>query len=646
MSRRLVASIAAVTALAAVPVTVTSVAGSSAATPRAHSITVQRAGTGRLAPGGATAGELRASVAADAAGSVKAVANRSPRSHAKVLRTTPTLSGITATQLLTPQVAAAGFEGINHFDQRYLADSGNQWSLVPPDQALCASGSFVIEGVNNAIAVYDPTSHKQLGGFTSVNQLYWGDHELNRDPTSPDYGKASPHQMGDPSCVYDAGSGRFFMTVYDLTSDTTGSPLGPSSVDIAVSNTSDPADGWSIYVLDTTDPNGYGCPCFGDYPHLGTDANGLYITTNEYSTLGTASNGAMVYAIDKTALVNGTASVPGASFSTKSTDPNQGTTYDGFTLAPAVSSGADYADNTMYFLSSDAWSGDNPITSKQVLVWRIADTSALTDSQAISSLHLEKAIVPVDAYFPPPASDQKVGSVPLADCLNLTACARSLNGKPDKYKEYEFSFDSSDSRMLQSAYADHLLWGALDTAVDVDGVTKAGVAYYVINPATVTFGDPHNTSLTMSDPSVVVKQGTLAVAGNNISYPAIGVTSAGKAVMALSLVGPDYFPSAAYLTLDATSAPTSELTVVGAGQGPDDDFSGYKYWQYNRPRWGDYGAAAVVGSKVWIASEYIAQTCSLSDFRASNFTCGNTRTALANWSTHVAVVDTSVTNGS
>jgi hypothetical protein len=144
--------------------------------------------------------------------------------------------------------------------------------------------------------------------------------------------------------------------------------------------------------------------------------------------------------------------------------------------------------------------------------------------------------------------------------------------------------------------------------------------------------------------NTLVKQGTLAVPNANITYPALGVTSAGHAVMALSLSGTNYFPSAAYVTLnDGASSPASNVQVVGAGLGPDDDFSGYKGFLYNRPRWGDYGAASVVGGKVWIASEYIAQTCTLAQYEtdtaASPFgTCGKTRTVLANWSTHVTSV--------
>jgi hypothetical protein len=49
-----------------------------------------------------------------------------------------------------------------------------------------------------------------------------------------------------------------------------------------------------------------GCPCEGDQPLLGIDANGVYITTNEFPINGPGFNGAQIYAIQKSALVAGT----------------------------------------------------------------------------------------------------------------------------------------------------------------------------------------------------------------------------------------------------------------------------------------------------------------------------------------------------
>jgi hypothetical protein len=623
-SKRFAVSAAAISILTAVPLAlsaVTASAASAAASTSAARVSVHRVGTSTVAPAGSSAGELRPPSGDDVAGTVKAVANRSPHSHARATHGTPPPSGIAPTQVLGVNGGASGWQGINHYQQR-TTDGGNQWSLTPPDQALCSGAGQVVEAVNNAIQIYNPGG-SAASALISVNQFYWHDHEIIRAT-----GLASPHQMGDPTCVYDAGSDRFFMTVYDLVSDSAGNPTGASFVDIAVSPLGTALGQWSIYQLDTTNdgtdgtPSRPNCPCFADYPHIGTDANGFYITTNEYPTLVAGSNGAIVYAIDKQALAAGSATIPGALMDTRRQDLYQGVYYDGFTLAPAVSTGTAYASNKMYFLSSDSWSGDNPIVSHQILVWSIANTGLIHTNP--SGLRLTHTTVPVNAYFPPPASDQKVGSVPLADCLNVTACAKAVLGTPDKYKEYEYAFDSSDTRMLQSAYAHGKLWGALGTAVDVGGATKAGVAYYVVDPSSNT----------------LVKQATLAVAGNNISYPALGVTATGHAVMALSLAGADYFPSAAYVRLDdQVFTAASAVTVVGAGLGPDDDFSGYRGFLYNRPRWGDYGAASVVGTHVWIASEYIAQTCTLAQYEAAPFgTCGSTRTALANWSTHVAVV--------
>ena len=49
---------------------------------------------------------------------------------------------------------ANSFDGLNHFDQR-TANGGNQFSLEPPDQGLCAGNGFVVEVVNSVIQVWD-----------------------------------------------------------------------------------------------------------------------------------------------------------------------------------------------------------------------------------------------------------------------------------------------------------------------------------------------------------------------------------------------------------------------------------------------------------------------------------------------------------
>jgi hypothetical protein len=523
------------------------------------------------------------------------------------------------------------FAGINHRQQR-LADGGNQWSLTPPDQGLCAGNGEIVENVNNAVRTFT-TSGSPVTGAIAMNTFFGFGHEVDRTVTPI---VAGPHQLGDPSCVYDAGSNRFFLSVFDFKGDAAGNPLGPTWVDIAVSPVGTSIGTWSVFQIDVTNdgtdntPSHPGCPCLGDYPHIGTDANGFYLTTNEYAwfTPQEQYNGANIYSMSKNKLIAGGDAVPVTTINTARAANGE----DGFTLAPALSNGTSYASaagGTMYFLSSDAAEEvHNHVytPSTHILLWSLTNTSSLDTSSPAIALH--HAFITTDRYVLPPKAAQKAGAVPLADCLNLTACSKAVLGRPDKYKEYEFAIDSSDTRMLQAAYANGRVWAALDTAVDVGGKTVAGVAYYVVNP----------TSTGTAVSGTLTKQQTIVVPGNNITYPALGVTSAGKAVMAVTLVGPGYFPSAAYVKI-TTASGAGPVNIVGAGLGPDDDFSGYRGFQYNIPRWGDYGAAAVVGGTVWLASEYIGQTCTLSQYTASPFgSCGGTRTALANWGTFISSV--------
>jgi hypothetical protein len=117
------------------------------------------------------------------------------------------------------------------------------------------------------------------------------------------------------------------------------------------------------------------------------------------------------------------------------------------------------------------------------------------------------------------------------------------------------------------------------------------------------------------------------------------VTNSGRGVMAFTLLGTDHYPSAAYTSMDAFVG-AGDVYVAAEGAGPDDGFTGYNPQAAFgiRPRWGDYGGAVSDGTSVWIASEYIAQTCTLSQYVATGFTCGGTRTSEANWATRISLL--------
>lgn len=172
--------------------------------------------------------------------------------------------------------------------------------------------------------------------------------------------------------------------------------------------------------------------------------------------------------------------------------------------------------------------------------------------------------------------------------------------------------------MQQVYYANGKLWAALDTGVTFDGVhALAGIAYFVLNP---NGGRP-------------LAQGYIAVPNNNVTYPAIAATADGRGAVAFTLTGPDFFPSAAYASVDAVGG-AGDVQLASAGVGVWDGFTAYVQFT-TRARWGDYGAAVNDGNYIWIASEYIGQTCNVAQYSADP-TCGGTRAPLGNWGTRIS----------
>jgi hypothetical protein len=536
-----------------------------------------------------------------------------------------------------PQVITS-VDGLTFHDQRF-ANNGNQFSVVPPDQGLCAGNGFVVESVNDVLRVLD--SNGNTLRTTDLNTFYGYPAAINRTT-----GAEGP-EVTDPSCHFDSATQRWFQVALTLDLVGTGPFLaGSNHLDIAVSNTANPLDPWTIFRLPVQDDGTQGTPdhnckarvhgvlvhgpCLGDYPHVGIDANGLYLTTNEFNLFANGFRGAQIYAISKQGLVSGgPANV--VQFDTAALAPNLPYGIPGFTVWGALSpSAGDFdADNggTEFFLSSLAVFSDTGAFN-QLVQWNITNSQSL--SSPTPAVNLSTALVNTQTYAVPPASHQKAGDFPLGQCLadttipvgTKTGCWRFFFVSGGPFFNPEAVLPSNDSRMQQVSLANGKLWAALDTDVVVNGTDdQAGAAFFVVNP----------------NSKKVVNQGIVALANNNLTYPAVGVTSSGRGVMAFTVVGNDHFPSAAYTSLDA-SAGAGDIHIVAEGAAPDDGFSAYfpEVAKPVRPRWGDYGAVAVDGDgSVWFASEYIAHGCDLNTYVATGFTCGGTRGSLGNWATRI-----------
>ncbi len=537
------------------------------------------------------------------------------------------------------------FNGLNLLQQE-TANGGNQFSVEPPDQALCVGNGKVLEAVNSVMRVYN-TSGAPLTGVQDLNTFfgYPAQFDVSTGVTGP--------FVTDPICIYDADINRFVLAI--LTIDVVDEAFtGGNHLDVAISTTGDPTGAWTIYKIPTQNdgtqgtPSHANCPCIGDYPHIGADANGIYLSTNEYSFFGSGYNGAQIYAIGKQQL--GGSSLP---LTINLAHIENGTVdgSPGFTVWPALSPGASATstsrkdgdkkegektedgkagskkgDGVEYFVSTIAGDGSetgNPTgTARRIGVWALVNTSSLNSTSP--SLIFSSRLISSETYVFPPKSSQKAGDWPLGQCVNL-GCFGTPPFGPEVFGS---AIDSNDTRIQQVWFAGGRLYTATDTAVRVDGELRAGIAWFQIEPKINGAGKVE---------AKIKKQGYLALANNNLTYPAVAVNASGRGIVAFTVLGEDYYPSAGYAALGAGGV--GDIHIAAAGLGPDDGFSNYKIFVGDpvRTRWGDYGAAVTDGSDIWFASEYIGQACTLAGWLADQ-SCGATRGFFGNWYTRISKV--------
>ncbi len=542
------------------------------------------------------------------------------------------------------------FNGLNARDQR-LANNGNQFSLEPPDQALCVGNGHVLEGTNSVLRVFDTDGNPETG-VMDINTFFGYPAAIDRA-----HGNVIGPNVIDPVCLYDSGIRRFAVAITTLFVDENGDANGKNNIDLAISNTGDPTGTWTIYHVpaqnDGTDgtPN-HGCttdgstpgPCFEDYPHIGSDANGIYITSNEYDLFGPSYNAAQIFAFSKNQLALHPSSIDVTLVENLMVEGTPG-----FTVWPAQSNPGDYATDkqgTEYFLSTIAGDGSetgNPTgTARRIGIWALTNTATLNTPSP--DPRITSRLIKSETYVFPPKSDQKTGDIPLADCINDTTtptlfgpgCWQLFFVDEPAHDEVESTPDSNDTRMQQVWYANGRIWGSTDTSVNVDGDLKAGIAWFQVDPKINGAGKVDGK---------VRREGYIALANNNLTYPAIAIAPNGEGAIAFSILGEDYYPSAGYVTIEE-SGEVSKIHVAGEGLGPADGFTSYKAFVGDPPRtrWGDYGAAVTDGNRIWLASEYIGQTCTYAQYYPSppslaGFgSCGGTRTSLMNWYTRVSKV--------
>jgi len=505
-----------------------------------------------------------------------------------------------------------GFNGISHIDSR-TANSGNQFSVEPPDQGLCVGNGYVMEAVNDAVRVFD-TEGNPLTGVEDINSFFGFPSAIDR--TTGIFGPS----LSDPKCYFDQPTRRWFVSELMIDNGTNPGATGRSFNLLAVSQTDHPTGAFTIFMYDVTDdglkgtPNHGGCPCFGDQPLLGADNYGVYQSTNEFPRFVNGFNGSQIYAISKSEIEEAASSPKEPAPVVVHIDASQQLVPFGglsYSIQPATAPAINDWNNdpsgsvrngVEYFLSALQFvdTFDN-----RIAVWAITNTKSLSESSP--TLTLSFAVLRSETYGQPNPASQKVGETPLGVAVGET----------------EELVNTNDDRMNQVVYASGVLYGGVNSLLKVGGTEQQGIAWFGVKPR---FDGPTLTGR-------VVNQGYVAVAGADTYFPSIGLNDEGNGVIAFSMSGAKYFPSAAYVDMvEGEGLPF--VHIAGAGKDPEDGFSGYKaFGASGVARWGDYSAAIADGNHVWFASEYIPKACS--SLKPTTPLC---RTVNANWGTFVSAV--------
>jgi hypothetical protein len=511
-----------------------------------------------------------------------------------------------------------GFAGIDAYidsQANPIGISGLNLVSEPPDQGLCVGPNYVVEVTNTTVAVFDTSGVLQ----GSPESLYAAMGVPLTNPNAIDL-------LSDPRCIYDSGSGNFYLTATHFTADGSASdlrvvvfvPFGPAKLyAIPTTNTGSDYPG---------EPNDPGCPCVEDQPLLGSNSTSVFISGNEFSIANGNFNSVQIYVLSKADLNGGDANNPPAFalfYGLRYLMHHQ--VLPAFSVSPANSPGGDYDTGnggTEYFLASLAGLS---ATVNKIALWAMVGTCALpTDlgTPCANPTVLAGKFVGNKRYLDAPVSLQASGDFPLGQML----------------RDPEPALDTGDDRMQQVVYSGGVVYGSLTTAVSVGGGIQAGVLWVSVLPK-VKVKTKTNKQGTFTKVKLRGKfrGGYLGVAGLDLFYPSIAVNSSGRAVVAFDISGSSIFPSVGYGNVIGGTDLNVHKTIDGVG--PDDGFSAYSQVNGGQGtglgRWGDYSAIVPDSNgNFWFAGEYIAQTCDSATYIGDN-TCGGTRSEFANWATRI-----------
>lgn len=414
----------------------------------------------------------------------------------------------------------------------------------PPDMAVAASTTSVVQAVNTSIAVYNSSGVLQPGWPKNAQTFFGVPNPGGCDPNGP--------FLSDPRAMFDPADGRFWVVMLQVEGAFGLNQCPEKSLYwVAVSKTSDPNGAWNIYAFnmrfDTTNA--------ADYTQIGLDNRAFYFGGNMFNQFGTAYIYDEVFAANKASMENGSAvTAHGLKNIKVGTTPID-------TLQPVLVEGG--APGPGLFVASFNFNfggGQCQTGCQGINVFAMANpltTPTLTEKTILS-----------DSYILPPNADQP----------GCSGCIETL-----------------DTRISATpVYSAGTVWFALETGVNNGTQTVPGIFWGQVAPALsggkITGG-------------TIAQQGMLAFSGDRAaSFGSIMPDSAGNMIMVFDTMSATLNPSIDFTGRLATD-PLGSLqppVVLRKGAAPTTNsrWGDYEASSYDGP----------ASNGIWIAAEFSGST--------------------------------------
>jgi hypothetical protein len=451
------------------------------------------------------------------------------------------------------------------FDGTTAAQSG--CGCLPPDTDGDVGPNHYIQAVNSSIKIFDKSGNALNGtNGTTYNSFF--------SPMGTSTPCGNNQNDGDGFVFYDQIADRWVVSDFAFPS---GNSVNYQC--IGVSKTNDPVSGgWWLYALqiDPSNPTS-----LGDYPKFGLWPDAYYLSVNLFQ--GNTFEGVRVFALPRTAMINGTgAPNPGAIGFTIT----PATLGDAYSLVPATfrTGNAPPAGAAEYFMAVNS-SATSGTVENQVFTWRFHVDFATPGNSTLGlgANHSPNGTTTVNGFV-----DAFTGTSTLL--VPQTGTNALLDTLGDKLMT---------PLVYQNLNGTESLWASQTINNNQNGTGPTAIRWYQFN---VTGG---------AIPATPTQQQTFNNGGDGLWrwMPSIAVDAQGNMAINYSVSSASTNPAIRYAGRLA-SDPSNSLA-----QGEAQLIQGAGHQTSSSGRWGDYSMITIDPSdnvSFWLTNEYYSATSSSS----------------------------------